>query len=124
MGIQAIGVDMAEIDRIAQTIARHGERFVKRIFTAAEIAYCAPKAGAESFAARFAAKEAVFKAVGTGLRDGMCWHDVAVVNSPLGKPELRLSGKTAEMLAGRKVHLSISHSGNFAIAMVVVEAPG
>lgn len=122
MGIQSIGIDMVEIDRIGRMIERYGDRFVKRVFTAAEITYCAQKASAESFAARFAVKEAVFKAVGTGLRDGMSWHDVAILNNPQGKPHVHLSGKTAEMLAGRRVLLSISHSGNFAIAMVVVEA--
>lgn len=124
MGIQSIGVDMVEIDRIARVMERHGDRFVQRVFTEAEIEYCAKKTGAESFAARFAAKEAVFKAVGTGLREGMRWHDVAVLNNPLGKPELCLSGTTARMLSGKRVHLSISHSGNLAIAMVVVESGG
>lgn len=103
-------------------IDRHGERFLSRVFTPREIEYCRPRVTyAQSFAARFAAKEAVFKAAGTGLIQGMRWRDVEVVNNSQGRPAIQLSGVTAEMLAGRNIHLSLSHTDQVAIAMVVVE---
>ena len=121
MSIHAIGVDMAEVDRIEEMIAKHGDRFLQRVFTSLEIDYCQKKANAQSFAARFAVKEAVFKAAGTGLNLGMRWKDVEVENDDKGKPFVRLYGKTAEILENTNVHVSISHTGNMAIAMVVVE---
>ncbi len=121
MNIHAIGVDLAEIDRVEALIENYGEKFLSRVFTETEIDYCRQKANAQSFAARFAVKEAVFKAAGTGLSLGMHWRDVEIVNNAKGKPRVELHGKTAEMLAGKKIHVSISHSGNLAIAMIVVE---
>ncbi len=121
MAIHSIGVDLIEIERIANLIERYGDKFVSRIFTEPEIEYCSRKKDRGSYAARFAVKEAVFKAAGTGLGKEMTWRDVEVVNNALGKPEVRVYGKTAELLAGRKIHLSISHSKDASIAMVVVE---
>ena len=122
MAIYSTGVDLAEIDRIERVIREYGDRFIKRVFTAQEIAYCSRKAAAaSSYAARFATKEAVFKATGIGLSMGMRWRDVEVVNDMRGKPSVRLYGIAAERLQGKKVHLSISHSRNLAIAAVVVE---
>ncbi len=122
MGIYSVGVDLVEIRRVGELIERYGERFLERVFTAREIAYCSRKKGNyESFAGRFAAKEALFKAVGSGLSDGMRWQDVEVGNDARGKPHVRLSGRTAELLEGKTVHLSISHSRHHALAMVVVE---
>lgn len=122
MGVYAIGVDLAETGRMREMIKRYGDRFLRRVFTAQEIEYCRRKqvGSAESFAARFAAKEAVFKAAGTGLTVGMRWHDVEVLNDAHGRPEVQLHGKTAAMLAGRMVHISLSHTGDTAIAMVVI----
>ena len=122
MGVYSIGVDMAEVERIRDMIERHGDRFLKRVFTDSEIAYCRQKATyAQNFAARFAAKEAVFKAAGTGLVVGMNWRDVEVINDEYGRPLVRLCGTTADMLKGKTIHLSLSHTAQAAIAMVVAE---
>jgi holo-[acyl-carrier protein] synthase len=122
MAVYSTGVDLAEIDRIERVLKEYGDRFTKRCFTPHEIAYCNRKAtAASSYAARFATKEAVFKATGIGLSMGMRWRDVEVVNDFRGKPSVRLYGVAAERLKGKKVHLSISHSRNLAIAMIVVE---
>ena len=122
MPVFATGVDITEIRRIRELTERLGEPFLKRVFTDAEIRYCSTRGRPEqSFAARFAAKEAVLKAIGTGLVKGFSWHDIEVVNNEAGKPEVVLRNKAAEMLAGKKVHLSLSHSGESAIAMVVVD---
>ncbi len=126
--IVGIGVDIAETARIAQALERHGDRFSRRIFTPREIEYCERfKNKAERYAARFAAKEAAFKALGTGWRDGIRWLDVEVTNLPSGKPELRLEGQARE--AGRRLSvsrasLSISHTDHYAIAQVIFESDG
>ena len=92
------GVDIAETSRIEQSLQRHGERFTQKIFTPAEIVYCEKfKNRAERYAARFAAKEAAFKALGTGWREGIRWLDVEVVHQPSGKPELVLTGRAQEV---------------------------
>lgn len=122
MAIFSIGIDLSEVDRIARLIDRYGERFVRRVFTEKEIAYCRPRANAaHSYAARFAAKEAVFKATGLGLSMGMSWRDVEVVNDHRGKPSVNLFGVAAQQLAGKKVHISITHAASYAIVMIVVE---
>ncbi len=92
--IVGTGVDIAETSRIEQSLAKHGERFARRVFTPNEIAYCEKsKNRAERYAARFAAKEAAFKALGTGWRDGVRWLDVEITHRPSGKPELLLTGR-------------------------------
>lgn len=122
MNIFGIGVDICEISRIDELIQRHGQRFVKKVFAGAEIEYCTPKKDkSASFAARFAAKEALLKALGTGMRDGFVWRDIEVVNDQLGKPVFRFYGKTAQVLKDKTVHLSLSHSRENAIAFVVIE---
>ncbi len=122
MGIYSIGVDLVEIDRIGELIERYQDKFVNRVFTEAEISYCRIKRdNYESFAGRFASKEAVLKATGLGLRDGMTWHDIEILNDPMGRPLVTLHGKLADLLAGKNVHLSISHSKRASVAMVVVE---
>ncbi len=122
MSIYSVGVDITQVERFQELIERHGERFVKRVFTAREIAYCQPKAiRVQCFAGRFAVKEAIFKAAGTGLRTGMNWKDVEVINDELGRPAVYLHGVTAKLLEGKRIHLSLSHEGSMAIAMVVVE---
>jgi len=120
MSVYSIGVDLIEIERIKKLLDRYGDKFLKRIFTDVEIEYSSKKKDKGSFAARFAAKEAVFKSTGLGLGKGMTWRDVEVINDPKGKPEVRLYGKTAELLAQKKVQLSLSHSKDASIAMVVV----
>jgi len=125
MEIIGVGLDATEIDRIAATIARYGDRFLTRIFTEGEVAYCRRKRdAASSFAARFAAKEAAMKALGTGWRRGVTWRDFEVFNAPSGKPCMRLSGKASEIcsrLGGGNVLLSLTHSGDYALAQVIVE---
>jgi holo-[acyl-carrier protein] synthase len=119
------GVDLIEVARIAQSIERFGVRFLERIFTEREIAYCTSKRNsAESFAARFAAKEAGAKALGTGISLGVAWREIEVTRSPLGRPGLELSGRArsrAEKLGVRAASLALTHTAAMAIAMVVME---
>ena len=96
--IVGTGVDIAETLRVEEVLNRHGERFSERLFTPEEIAYCERfKNKAERYAARFAAKEAAFKALGTGWREGVRWRDVEVTHRPSGKPELVLRGRAEEL---------------------------
>src|ERR1700727_4078212 len=108
------GVDLVEIERIAYSIERHGERFLRRIYTDHEIAYCTSKrSSAESFAARFAAKEAGAKALGTGISPGVSWREFEVKRKPGQRPELHLSGRAAEIageLGVKRMSLSLTHS--------------
>jgi holo-[acyl-carrier protein] synthase len=123
--IVGTGVDIAETSRIEQSLERHGERFSKRIFTPAEIVYCDKfKNRAERYAARFAAKEAVFKALGTGWREGIRWLDVEVTHQPSGKPELLLTGRAQEIareLRVTRMSVSISHSDRYVVAVAIFE---
>ena len=123
MDIIGLGLDATEIDRIAQTIGRYGERFVRRIFTDGEIAYCRAKRDfASSFAARFAAKEAAMKALGTGHTCGVLWRDVEVVRVG-GPPQLRFHGGAAARFARMGATgslLTLTHSRNLAVAHVML----
>lgn len=123
--ILGTGVDLVDVERIAQAVARHGDRFLQRVFTPGEIAYCDSSAAhrASRLAARFAAKEAALKALGIGLRE-VKWTDMEVTRDEQGKPSLRLSGRLAEIAAHRgvtRLHLSLSHTKQYAIAQVVAE---
>lgn len=121
MSFRGIGVDVCEVDRLRRIIDTYQERFLNRIFTTVEIQYCRPKADRiESLAARFAAKEALFKAMGTGLRNGMTWTDIEVVNDPLGKPEFRFYGRASELIGNDRAMLSLSHTRQNAIAFVII----
>ena len=123
--IVGIGIDIVEVPRIAAAVERFGERFLNRVFTASEISYCQSKQNAmERFAARFAAKEAGFKAIGTGWRHGVTWQDVEVGREPGGRPSICYSGKAAEFAAKlgvRRASLSLSHTAEQAIAQVILE---
>jgi len=123
--IVGTGVDLAEVSRIRASVERFGEKFVRRIFTPAEIAYVERKANRfERYAARFAAKEAGMKAIGTGWRRGVTWHDFEVANLPTGKPTLRLHGaaaRFAEQLGVRHISLSITHTAELGMAHVILE---
>ena len=123
--ILGIGVDQVEVTRIERLLERRPEKGPLRLFTRRERATCdSRQRRAECYAARFAAKEAFFKALGTGWRDGMGWHEIIVQNDRLGKPQIHLSGKTLEIFQGRgleSIHLSISHEKVHAVAMVVLE---
>ena len=119
------GIDIAEVPRIAEAIERHGQRFLNRVFTEGEIAYCDSKANRiERYAARFAAKEAGMKAIGTGWNHGVRWRDIEVCRQPGGRPTLAFHGKAAEFaakLGAKNVALSISHTAEQAIAQVILE---
>lgn len=119
------GIDAVEIDRIAHSIERYGERFVERIFTAGEIAFCRRKRNfAESFAARFAAKEAGAKALGTGIQQGVTWTEIEVRRAPGQRPILHFSGRALERanrLGVKHVSLSLTHSQALAFASVQLE---
>ena len=123
--IIGIGTDLAEVPRIRRSIENYGDRFLRRIYTERERAYSSRKANAaERFAARFAAKEAGMKAIGTGLRHGISWKDFEVVNEPSGRPTLILSGvakQIAERLGARRISLSLTHTAEMAFAVVVLE---
>jgi len=123
--IVGTGVDLAEVPRIQASIARFGRRFVERIFTPAEIAYVERKANRfERYAARFAAKEAGMKAIGTGWRRGVTWQDFEVANLRTGKPTLRLHGVAAEIagrLGVRNISLSLTHTREYGMAHVILE---
>ena len=123
--IVGTGVDLAEVPRIRASIERFGARFIERIYTPAEIAYVERKANRwERYAARFAAKEAGMKAIGTGWRHGVRWQDFEVANLPSGKPTLRLYGvaaRVADKLGVRNVSLSLTHTAELGMAHVILE---
>jgi holo-[acyl-carrier protein] synthase len=123
--IVGTGIDIAEVPRIAQAINRHGDRFLRRIFTEGEIQYCESKANrVERYAARFAAKEAAMKALGTGWNHGVRWRDVEVCREPGGRPTIAFHGKAAEVaskLGAVHMALSLSHTASEAIAQVILE---
>ena len=127
MEIIAHGIDLVDFPRIEQMIERHGDRFIHRVFTAAEQAYAkANRNTVEKYAGRFAAKEAVLKLVGTGWRGKIAWTDIEVVNNPAGQPQVTLSGEVKEIadrLKIKQISLSITHAANFAIASAVALAP-
>ena len=124
--IVGTGIDIAEVPRIAESIQQFGERFLRRIFTDQEIRYCDSKANrVERFAARFAAKEAAMKALGTGWSRGVRWRDIEVWRSPGSRPTIRFHGKAAEFAASlnaTNVSLSLSHTPEQAIASVILES--
>ena len=124
--IVGTGVDLAEVDRVRKAIERFGERFLQRVFTPAEIAYVERRGSRyQRYAARFAAKEAGMKALGTGWRRGVRWQDFEVANLPSGKPTLLLHGvaaRFAERQGVTAVSLSLTHTDALGMAFVVLEA--
>jgi len=124
--VLGVGTDLIEIPRIQQSIDRFGDRFLRRIFTAREIDYCRRKKNAaESFAARFAAKEAAAKALGTGISRGVTWLEMEIVRAPGTRPTLQLSGRAAaraQSLGVTRTSLSITHSRDIALAVVIMES--
>jgi holo-[acyl-carrier protein] synthase len=123
--VAGLGVDLARIERFRRLLSEHKETVLDRLFTPAEKAYAQRKVDPAPFlAARFAAKEAFMKALGTGLRHGLSWKEIAVIKDPAGKPMLELSGKSAQIyeeLGGGTLHLSLTHDGDYAVASVVLE---
>ena len=124
--IVGIGIDLCEVERMARELGKSGGGFRDRVFTEEEVQYCQGKRYAsQHFAARYAAKEAFFKALGIGLREGLAWKDVEVRNDPQGKPSLKLIGKAELMIeqrAVRNVHLSLTHTRQNAVAVVILES--
>ncbi len=124
--IVGTGIDIAEVPRIAASIEKFGDRFLRRIYTEGEMRYCDSKANrAERYAARFAAKEAAMKALGTGWNHGVRWCDVEVARQPGGRPTIAFHGKAAEFaakLGAKNVALSLSHTAEQAIAQVILES--
>jgi holo-[acyl-carrier protein] synthase len=120
--IASIGIDIVEIERIEEAMIKRKERFLDRLFTPAEQEYCLSKSNASMYlAGRFAAKEAVLKVLGTGLRN-VKWTDIEIIKDDLGKPYVQLTGKAAQLAKGQginEVMLSISHSRNYAVAQAV-----
>jgi holo-[acyl-carrier protein] synthase len=123
MEIVAHGIDLVDFPRIEEMVRRHNERFLDKVFTAAEQAYAeANKNKIEKLAGRFAAKEAILKLMGTGWRGKIAWTDIEIVNSPTGQPEVILSGevrKIADKFKIKHINVSITHTANFAIASAV-----
>ena len=123
--IVGLGLDIAEIDRIEAAITRHGAPFLERLFTPDEIAYCERfKNRYERYAGRFAVKEAAMKALGTGWSRGVRWRDIEVMREASGKPGLRLEGAAREIADGlgvKHITVTITHSGNLALAQVIFE---
>lgn len=119
------GIDLVEIARIHQSLERYGPRFLNRVFTASEQAYCMRKRNAaESLAARFAAKEAAAKALGTGISRGVNWLEIEVVREPGGRPSIRFHGRAAEFATRLGVvhaALSLTHTSSLSMASVVLE---
>jgi|SRR5579863_3505390 len=123
--IVGTGIDIVEVPRIQDSTERFGQRFLDRIFTKNEQAYCLRKRrSAESFAARFAAKEAGAKALGTGISQGVTWLEIEVIREPGGRPALRFHGRAAERaaaLGAGRISLSLTHTSDLALASVVLE---
>ena len=124
--IVGIGIDMESVERVREAIERHGERFIQRVYTPGEIAYVESKANKwERFAARFAAKEAGMKAIGTGWDKGVAWRDVEILNEADGCPTLVLHGRAkeiAERKGCKRAWVSLSHTREYAVAQVILES--
>ena len=124
--VVGLGTDITEVPRVARSIERFGDHFLQRVYTLGEIAYCLArkKSAAQSFAARFAAKEAGAKALGTGISRGVTWKEIEVVRAPGQAPQLRLSGRAAvraQQLGVTHISLSLTHSADTALAIVIME---
>ena len=124
--IFGIGIDIIEVERISKQVANSSNNFIQKIFTEKEIAYCETKIKnkAQNYAARFAAKEAFFKAIGTGWRDGFKWKEIEIQNDELGKPIINVSGKIQKFIEENNIiniHVSLSHLKEIAVAVVILE---
>lgn len=121
--ILGIGTDIVSVSRVQEALEKYGDRFKKRVFTDKEIAYCeSQKNKYQHFAARFAAKEAGSKAMGTGISGGTTWTSIEVVKIAGGQPLLEFHGVPAEKYAGCKLHVSLSHTAEYATAIAIIES--
>ncbi len=120
---KGIGVDIIEVDRIREAIEKYGERFLKRVFTPIEINYCEEFKDTKfvHYTARFAAKEAFSKAIGTGFTQGFRLNEVGIVNEPNGMPNIVLEGKLKERWSNYRILVSLSHTRTYAVAVVIIE---
>jgi holo-[acyl-carrier protein] synthase len=122
VAVFGVGIDLVRVSRIREAIERHPERFRKRVFLPSEVEFCESLADKyPSYAARFAAKEAFSKALGTGLGGAVGWQEIEVLDNERTRPGIRTSGRAAVILGSRRVHLSISHLDDYATAVVVLE---
>ena len=122
MPLFGLGIDLCDVPRIRAALERYPDRFRRRIFTPAEIAFCDARTDpATSYAARFAAKEAFAKALGTGLRGLIGWREIEVRDNERSRPTIAVTGRAAAWLAGRRTHLSITHLPEYAAAVVAIE---
>jgi len=117
-----IGIDIIEINRIKKNIEKHGDKFLSRVFTSNEIDYCLPKSNKyQHFAARYAAKEAVYKALASGCQEGLSWQDVEISNEPNGMPVANVSGKLKKFFSDDKqLKISMSHSRNYVTCVAII----
>lgn len=116
-----VGIDLVEVERVQRLIEKWGDRFRARVFTDGEIGFSETlKNKYQSYASRFCAKEALLKAIGTGVSHGVRWKDMEVIDDGRRKPCFYLEGKVAELVGGRKVALSLSHTSEYATAIVVL----
>ncbi len=125
MSVVGIGTDIIECDRIAEMLEKHGDYFLDRVYTSRELEYCrGRKAAVQHYAGRWAAKEAVLKALGTGWSRGIAWTDIEVVNEMGGRPRIELGGKAVDVAAElgiREVLISISHCRSHAVAYAIAQ---
>lgn len=125
MTIQGLGNDIIEVERVAKAIARHGQRFLDRIFTPEEQSYCLKhRESARHFAGRFAAKEAIVKSLGTGISESVSWLDIQIKNNSHGKPEVIFSDKIKRGFGNPHILISISHSHDYATAIAIYSQNG
>jgi holo-[acyl-carrier protein] synthase len=122
MAIYGVGIDLVEVDRIKRALEKYGNRLKERIYTKSEQEFCESRNGKfQSYAARFASKEAFSKALGTGLRGVISWRDIVVIDDEKSRPKLEIHGRAYTILNKRKASLSISHTENYAAAVVIIE---
>jgi len=120
--VEGVGIDIIEVSRIKTSIEDYGSLFTDKIFTPDEIKYCSDKPNPfQHYAARFAAKEAFSKATGTGWNSNFSWQEVEVMNEPSGKPCFHLRGLALKSFGRKKIFLSLSHSGDYVAAVVIIE---
>lgn len=123
--IRGIGIDIVDNERFRLSIRRWGDRFLRRIFTEKEILLCRDKSDAgAAYAARFAVKEAILKAIGTGWTGSIRWRDMEILNETTGKPVVRVSGRVGELVDGARLFISMSHERGMSAGMAVIEEPG
>ena len=121
--VLGLGIDIIEISRIKESIDEYGDSFLQKVYTPKEIEYCSGKANKyQHFAARFAAKEAVYKAFSTSHQEGLSWQDIEITNEPSGMPVVKLNGKLKSFLSDNKdLKISISHSDNFVTCVAIID---